>query len=360
MVLRDQHRYFESIEAYTLALKVQPEDAALIEGRGRSYQEMGNWEEAISDYSKAIVLQPSDDLPRRLRGLAYDHQGDYRNAVVDFTVATRLVPNSARGYVLWARALAHSHHDEESIGVLSDAIRLMPTDISLRDERATLLEHRGDYSSAVQEYKAILKIDPTNLENRIFLADDETTLSEFQDAARDYEIASRVKPDQGTLLFGRAQLSFYTGDYQRADSDLERWQELYREGKIEASNREEYYVAIWRHIVALRLNSDDRTRLIKELTLLDTGRWPYPVLALYTGKAAAATLMSVVNGSDPQDRRSKLCEANTYVGEWQLGQGDAIGAKQSFETASKDCPVDFVEKTLARRELERIVSGTDR
>ncbi|NPT55348.1 tetratricopeptide repeat protein [Paraburkholderia elongata] len=255
MVLRDQHKYSESIGAYTSALKIQPGDALLSSGRARSYQEMGDSTHAISDYSQAIALQPSDDLLLRLRGLAYDHQGDYSKAIADFTEATRLAPHSAKGYSLWADALEHSHRSEESIEVLAHAIRLMPSDVSLRHDLAGALEHRGDYASAIQEYQAILRISPTDADNRIYLADDETTLGRYQDAARDYEIASRASPDQGTLLFGRAQLSFYTGDFRRADADLARWQELHRKGKIDALATTPYYVAIWRHIVALRLNT---------------------------------------------------------------------------------------------------------
>jgi tetratricopeptide (TPR) repeat protein len=354
MVLRDQHRYSESLQTYNLALKVQPANALLLSGRGRTYQEMGNWKEAISNYSQAIALQPSDELLLRLRGLAYDHQEDYGDAIADLTQVTHFASNSTRGYVLLARALAHSHHDEESIDVLSRAIERMPTEIILRNERATLFEGRGDYSSAIREYREIVQIWPTNVESRIFLADDETAVGQYQEAARDYEIASRVAPNEGSLRIGRAKLLFYSGDYLSADSDLKAWQELYRKGKIEASNRIEYYVVIWRHIIALKLRADDRSAMSREAATLDAGRWPYPVLALYMGKASAATLMKVASENDTPDRKGKLCEANAYLGELQLAHGDAPAARHSFVAAREGCPANFDEVTIARWELYRM------
>ncbi|CAB3808139.1 Beta-barrel assembly-enhancing protease [Paraburkholderia caffeinilytica] len=357
MVLRDQHRYSESIATYTSALKMKPGDALLISGRAWAYEEMGDLPHAISDYSQAIALQPNDEFVLRLRGLAYDHQGDYSKAIADFTQVTRLAPNSARGYALWADALEHSHRSEESIEVLSRAIQLMPDDVSLRYDLAVVLEHRGDYASAIQEYQVILRISPTDVDNRIWLADDETTLGRYQDAARDYEIASRAAPDKGTLLFGRAQLSFYTGDFRRADADLARWQDLHRQGKIDALATTPYYVAIWRHLVALRLDVDDRTVLEEESAHLDAGRWPFPVLAFYMGKATAAALQSAINRGGIQDREGELCEADAYLGEWRLAQGDAIGARQSFDAASAECPVDFIEKVLAKQELARMAEA---
>jgi tetratricopeptide (TPR) repeat protein len=354
MVMRGQHKYSESIEAYTSAIKVQPRDALLFSGRAESYRETGDLTNTISDYSQAIALQPGDELLRRLRGLAYDHQGDYSKAIADFTEAIRLAPSSARGYSLWADALEHSHRSEESIEVFAQAIRLMPTDVSLRHDLAVALEHRGDYASAIKEYQVILRISPADVDNRIFLADDETMLGQYQDATRDYEVASRAAPDKGPLLHGRAQLSFYTGDFRRADADLARWQELHRKGKIDALATTPYYVAIWRHLVALRLNVDDRTVLKEGAAHLDAGRWPFPVLAFYMGKATAATLQAAINRGGVQDRVGQLCEANAYLGEWQLAQGDAIGARRSFEAASAECPVDFIERGLARRELVRM------
>lgn len=354
IVLRDQHKYPESIGAYTSAIKMQPRDALLFSGRAESYREVGDWTHTISDYSEAIALQPNDEILRRLRGLAYDHQGDYNNAIADFVEATRLAPNSARGYSLWASALEHAHRGEESIEVIEHAIRLMPADVSLRHDLALALEHRGDYASAIKEYQAILRISPADVDARIFLADDETTLGQYQDAARDYEIASRAAPDKGNLLHGRAQLSFYTGDFRRADADFARWQELHREGKVDALATTPYYVVIWRHLIALRLNVDDRRAMEDGTAHLDAGLWPFPVLAFYMGKATAATLQAAINRGGIQDREGQLCEADAYLGEWRLAQGDALGAKQRFEAASAECPVDFIERALARRELVRM------
>jgi tetratricopeptide (TPR) repeat protein len=354
IVLRDQHKYSESIETYTSALKVQPGDALLFSGRAESYREMGDLTHTISDYSQAIALQPGDDLLLRLRGLAYDHQGDYNKAIADFVEATRVAPSSARGYSLWAEALEHSHRSEESMEVLAHAIRLMPADLSLRHDLAVALEHGGDYATAIREYQAILRISPTDVDNRIFLADDETTLGQYQDAARDYEIASRAAPDKGALLYGRAQLSFYIGDFRQADADLARWQELHRKGKIDALTATPYYVAIWRHLVALRLKLDDRTVMEDGAAQLDAAVWPFPVLAFYMGKATAETLQSAINRGGTQDREGQLCEADAYLGEWRLARGDVAGARQSFDAASAECPVNFIEKVLASRELARM------
>ena len=52
----------------------------------------------------------------------------------------------------------------------------------------------------------------------------------------------------------------------------------------------------------------------------------------------------------PDDR----CEAQFYVGEWQLLQADRPAAIESLRTAANTCPKDFVEATDAQAELKRL------
>ncbi|WP_028231631.1 tetratricopeptide repeat protein [Paraburkholderia mimosarum] len=353
MVLHKQRRYSESIVAFTSALKSRPTEAWIFEQRAHTYSDMGNWTQAISDYSNAIVLDPQNDMLHRLRGIAYDHQGDYSDAIADFTESIRLAPTSARGYVLRARTLVHSGNVQRSVDDLSQVIKLMPDVISLRQERAISLEQLGDYASAIVDYRLILQADPNDTNTRCYLADDETTLGQYDDAAHDYEIVSHSAPFDDGLLYGRAQLNFYTGDFRRADADLAKWQDLYRRGKIQKGDGQPYYVDIWRHIIALKLSAEHGAELDEQVGNLDSSRWPYPVLALYTGRSTVTALLSAADRSE-KERRNRMCETNAYLGEWLLAHDDQAGARRNFEAASMECPANFIEKTLARRELQRM------
>ncbi|MFL9996512.1 tetratricopeptide repeat protein [Paraburkholderia sediminicola] len=354
MDLHDQHKYARAIAAYTSALKVRPGTAWIVEQRALAYQHMGNWVQAISDYSTAISLRPNDELLHRLRGIAYDHEGKYSGAISDFRESVELAPDSSRGYVLWARALVDAGRFAEAIGVLSRASIRMPDDISLRHELAFVFERQGAYSSAVHVYETVLRTHPEDERTRVYLADDETTLGQYEDATQNYELVSRALPEDGNMLHGRAQLAFYAGDFRRADSDLERWQDLYRRGKIEANEGQPYYVAIWRHLIALKLAIDDRARLATDAAALDAHRWPYPVLSFYLGKTSIGTLLVAASSGSTRDRENQRCEAEAYLGEWRLDRDDVEGAKRSFAAASTECPASFVEKALATRELQRM------
>jgi lipoprotein NlpI len=85
--------------------------------------------------------------------------------------------------------------------------------------------------------------------------------------------------------------------------------------------------------VAKRMNSRD---------------WPYAVFELYLGRHDAAATLAAAQ--KPEER----CEAQFYVGEWQLLQGDRAAAKQRFEEVVGSCPNAFVEYTGAQAELRRL------
>jgi rhomboid protease GluP len=76
--------------------------------------------------------------------------------------------------------------------------------------------------------------------------------------------------------------------------------------------------------------------------------WPYAVYELYLGRRDSAATLAAAQ--KPPER----CEAQFYIGEWQLLQGDSAAAKQRFEEAVGSCPKSFVEYTGAQAELRRL------
>jgi rhomboid protease GluP len=48
------------------------------------------------------------------------------------------------------------------------------------------------------------------------------------------------------------------------------------------------------------------------------------------------------------------CEANFYVGEWHLLNGDGAAAHQRFEQALAGCPPNFIEREMADIEAKRL------
>ncbi|MFC2025164.1 tetratricopeptide repeat protein, partial [Chloroflexota bacterium] len=69
--------YHKAMEAFTNAIKLDPNFALAYNNRGWAYIELGQYEQAIADCTKAIELDPSLALAYNNRGWAYIELGQY-------------------------------------------------------------------------------------------------------------------------------------------------------------------------------------------------------------------------------------------------------------------------------------------
>ncbi len=58
--------------------------------------------------------------------------------------------------------------------------------------------------------------------------------------------------------------------------------------------------------------------------------------------------------SDVQNVVVRQCEADFYIGEWQLAHLNAAAAKSLFENALEKCPANFIERGAAKVEIARL------
>jgi len=68
---------------------------------------------------------------------------------------------------------------------------------------------------------------------------------------------------------------------------------------------------------------------------------------LYLGRRSGGATLAAATKADER------CEANFYIGEWQLKQDEAA-AVQSLKAAADTCPKTFVEFDGATAELKRL------
>jgi lipoprotein NlpI len=76
--------------------------------------------------------------------------------------------------------------------------------------------------------------------------------------------------------------------------------------------------------------------------------WPYAVVELFLGQRTAEATLAAPGKPDER------CEAQFYIGEWQLLRADRPAAIESLRTAASTCPKDFVEFMDAQAELKRL------
>jgi lipoprotein NlpI len=106
---------------------------------------------------------------------------------------------------------------------------------------------------------------------------------------------------------------------------------------------------LWLYLARTRAGDQSAaTELAANAQRLKPADWPYAVVELYLGHSTPEATLAAPGKPDER------CEAQFYIGAWQLMRADRPAAIESLKTAVSTCPKDFVEATDARAELKRL------
>jgi tetratricopeptide (TPR) repeat protein len=124
--LADDRKYPEAIEAYKLAIRLDPNYAPAFGGLGDAYLNSGNSQQAEAAYKEQVRLSPGDAQAQFDLGYFYNAMGRHGEAFAPLVKATSLDPNFAEAFYGIGYAYLRGTEFEKSIGYLRSAIRLKP------------------------------------------------------------------------------------------------------------------------------------------------------------------------------------------------------------------------------------------
>src|SRR5437868_908652 len=122
--LADDRKYPEAIDAYKLAIRLDPNYAPAFGGLGDAYLNSGNSQQAETAYKEQVRLAPSDAQAQFDLGYFYNALGRHGEAFAPLVKATSLDPNFAEAFYGIGYAYLRGTEFEKSIGYLRSAIRL--------------------------------------------------------------------------------------------------------------------------------------------------------------------------------------------------------------------------------------------
>ena len=87
-----------TLESFTEAIRLNPEDAFAYYSRGAAYYDLGRHDLAMQDYDAVIRLDPQNGRAYTGRGATYHSFRQYERAIQDYDEAIRLDPRDALAY----------------------------------------------------------------------------------------------------------------------------------------------------------------------------------------------------------------------------------------------------------------------
>jgi tetratricopeptide (TPR) repeat protein len=307
---------------------------------------MGNPDGALASLNEAINLDPKRAGLYIERGNVWSVKGDEARAIAEYDEAVKLDEKNAAGFALaayTAKAQLHLRRGnfDGAITAYDEAIRLDPKRPAAYLYRASVWSRKGNAERASADYDKAVELDPQNAALYTLRGDFHRAASDYERAVKDYDKAIEKRPDDLAAYGNRALVRFYQGDFSKAAADFKRA----GEGQENAYPILLYYVS---QIRAGGKREEARDDLAKAAGGFEGSEWPVPLVELYLGKRSLDGALAAA--SKPEHR----CEAQFYIGQWQLLRGNKAPASNALRTAVDTCPKDFIEYRGAVEELNRL------
>jgi tetratricopeptide (TPR) repeat protein len=314
-----------AIPDFERCLELQPEEYNASFGLGVCYWEKEEFRKARDHFAKVVLLvekdQPAAPLPavhQKLLGCAMLLE-DFDAAVAE---ATRLLQFQARAEYFYARALARQRKGDlkGTLEDCADALREEPAHTKARTLRAYALLAASDVDAALAEYAGAIQRKASDPGGPLARAVAYYRLERWKEAGEDLKTARTLNQGQNSNLEEKA--------YVAALSSLVHL----RAGRKAAAAEEAKFL----RPLYKELQKDPAKNHLLGLPLYLAGEMTEAELLLAAGAATG--------------RKSQaLSEAQFFIGERKLLEGDKAGARRSFRAC-----VDTGQQGLFEHDLARI------
>ena len=158
--LADDKKYPEAIEAYKLAIRLDPNYAPAFGGLGDAYLNSGNSQQAETAYKEQVRLAPNDAQAQFDLGYFYNAMGRHGEAFGPLVKATSLDPNFAEAFYGIGYAYLRGADFEKSITFFRSAVRIKPDYGEAYYGLGSALARLGKADLANEQLKKLNTVDP--------------------------------------------------------------------------------------------------------------------------------------------------------------------------------------------------------
>ncbi len=352
-----------------------------------------DFDRAIALCTRAIrsgELGPSDHV-RALddRADAYAGLDEIDKAIKDATAAIAIIPSSSNAFLARGRIYLAKRDDTLALDDLNQAVALDPSSTDALKVRAGIYGMREDYTATLMDLNKVIELKPDDEwaltgRGRVYTLIDRKAYpfpERYARAIESFDEVIKLKPDYADAYAARGWARALKGDYQKAIDDLNhsimldpksasfamRWKGLaqFNAGQFtDAAKTLETYdkrydaeAQLLYYLALQRAKSDGaipslQTAKAQLDSLIDI--WPGQAIDYYLGKISKSGLLKAATDDDPVKSGNMQCQANFYLGEGELIDGNRDLARKYFQDGIDLCPNDSFEVLSMQAELDRM------
>jgi len=315
------------------------------DNRGLAYASKGQYDRAIQDYNVAISLDPSDANAYNNRGDAFHRKRQLELAIEDYDRAILIDPKLARAFNNRGNAYFDEGRTERAIEDYDEAVALDTNYAIAFNNRGFAYLDLGQTDRAINDFDRAIAIVPNlalAFKNRGIAY---SNCGSFDRAKLDFDQAIALDPQDTDAVVWRGIAQLVAGRFSEAAADF---------GEVVQRDPSNAYGILWLHLSRSGPKSDDLERLKLHVARLDGDQWPVPVLEYYLGQISLEEVYAAALRDDAKPVSARTCEADFYVGEFELMRGRNQTAIPLLHDALLSCPKHSREHLMAEAELKRL------
>ena len=225
----------KSIQAYSDAIDLNPDNANVHNNRGAAYGSQREYKKAVEDFTRAITLDPHNASAYNNRGLVL-YKSEIDKAIKDYSKAIELNPDFASAYI--NRGVANYYKGKycRAIDDYNKAIELNPGEVLAYNNRGLAYNLKGESDRAIEDYNEVIRRKPNYAEAYYNRSAAYGNKSEVDLVIKDCNKAIELKPDHAGAYRNRGVAYYEKGEVNKAIEDFTKVIQLNR------NNAETYYL----------------------------------------------------------------------------------------------------------------------
>jgi lipoprotein NlpI len=218
--------------------------------------------------------------------------------------------------------------------------------------RSTAHSDLGVSKDALADANEAVKLTPNSSDSLRCRAHAYFGAGEFEKTIADYSKAITLGAIDAKAMQQRGIAKFYAGRLAEAAEDLAK--------ASDAGDKElQAYADLWLAWTYQRLGQPLPEALRERAAADPRGDWPRPALAVLVGKLSPEEMLKLAGRKGGDERTMALSEGFFYLGQYHLGRGDKIKAREFFEKSRRLNMVMHTEHTAAGFELRHLETSTE-
>jgi tetratricopeptide (TPR) repeat protein len=310
--------------------------------RAEGYAAAKDYEHALADYAACLALTPDDYTALMQRGILHALRKEYDLSRADFMSAIRARPGLALAYIRAGEIEMAEQKYDDALKVFADGLAASWYTMHFYTLRSQAYRLSNRFEEAKKESDAAIQRDRDYAPAFLERGKARRETGDLSGANSDFRTASHLRSDDSDFQLSLGVAQWESGLFDDAEHSFK-----HATGDPDQTR----YAFLWLYLTDMKQRWPGRGWQNKAARI-DQQKWPGPIIGLIAGSATADSVFAAAKADDTYGTR--VCEANFYVAEWQLAQGNKAEGKRLLDVATQVCTPTSDEFSAAKFDLKRL------